>query len=434
MSKHIQFARRTFGLQEVDAPVPEACVLPEPDAGECVAVVGPSGAGKTLALRQLNAREVTPLRCEDLDTPVLELFSSRLPSQEVLRALARVGLADGRLWGLKAQHLSAGERRRLEFALALCGHSGLLVADEFDAHLDATTACMLSENLRRWLRDSDLRLVASTHRPETLAYLQPEKVVEIDHGQARERTDLPSVERRVLDDIEIVRGRLKDYSAFAHWHYLGPGRPGPTSDVYLAMYQGRAVGIAVFGYPHLLLAARNQALPQFGPKQIASGGASDMNQQLRLLQRVVVEPRFRGVGIARALIRHALNHTSARYVECIAQMGEFSDFLISSGFRRVTEIPPPASARAITDFLADKGIAATDLLNPATRHKVVAALALNDRQRLETLLNRLLNTRIQTGFGSLRTRAPAAHEALLQKALARITARPGYFLWSRETP
>ncbi|MEZ5993148.1 MAG: hypothetical protein R3E76_12465 [Planctomycetota bacterium] len=432
MSKHTDFARRTFGLQQTEVQASVPCTLPTPGTGECVAVIGPSGAGKTLALRNLNARELTPLRCEELDTPVLELFDPRLPSDVVLRALARVGLADGRLWGLKARHLSAGECRRLEFALALCGHSGLLVADEFDAHLDAATACVLSENLRRWVKRNDLRLVVSTHRPETLRYLQPEKVIEIDRGVAHERSDLPGNERRILDEIKIVRGRLKDYAAFAQWHYLGPGRPGPTSDVYLAMHLGRAVGVVVLGYPHLLLAARNSVLPQFGPKRVAADGAARMNQDLRLLQRVVVEPRFRGVGVARALIRHALQRTTASYVECIAQMGDFSDFLLGSGFRRVGEIPPPASAKGVSEFLSEKGIAPTALLTPETRAGVMRELSARDRQRLESLLSRLLSTRIQTGFGSLRARAPAAHEALLQKALGRISASPGYFLWSRE--
>ena len=227
--RHAQFARETFGLDAIGAKPPEPCKLPLPQAGECIAVIGPSGAGKTLALRALNATEVSPLRCEELSTPVLELFDARLPSESVLRSLARVGLADGRLWALRAGQLSAGECRRLEFALALCGREGVLVADEFDAHLDSTTACVLAQNLRRLVERDALQLVVSTHRPETLAYLQPRRVIEIDGGIATERGDLPGAARTMLDEIEIAPGRLRDYDRFTREHL---GRWPEVSRVY----------------------------------------------------------------------------------------------------------------------------------------------------------------------------------------------------------
>lgn len=429
-SPHIEFAQATFGLQPTESSAPPACRLPLPKPGNCLAVVGPSGAGKTLALRALQGCEVVPLSSAELGSRVLALFDPRLPSEQVLRSLARVGLADGRMWSLQARHLSAGERRRLEFALCLCGGYGLIVADEFDAHLDATTACVLAENLRRLVERDGLQLVVSTHRPETLAYLQPQRVVEIDRGEAIQGRVPPA--RSVLDEIEIVPGRLRDYTPFAQWHYLGPGRPGPTSNVYLARHGGRPVGIAVFGYPHLLLSARAAALPDFSPVRVSSAGAKDMNGRLRLLQRVVVEPRFRGVGIAQALIRHGLADVGVDYVECIAQMGRFSDFLLASGFRKIGRMEPPASARRLSAFLRTHGIQPASLLDGASRAEQRARLPAGQRKRLDVLLRRLVATRIQTGFGSRRGGPATPDEEILRKALTRLEARPAYFLWTRE--
>ena len=426
---HADYAARTFGLdpdRELEPPpVPD---LPLPDPGESLAVIGPSGAGKTLALNRLiesHAGCALPeLRCEDLDTPVLELFDPALDSERVLRNLARVGLADGRLWQLKAGCLSAGECRRLQLALSLCVEPDALIIDEFDAHLDATTARIIACNLRRVVQREQLRLVVSTHRPETLADLQPANVIRIHHG-CPEQVEAPAP-TEVADEVRFTRGTVRDYARFAPWHYLGPGRPGPTSDVFLAMHEGRAVGITMFGYPHLLLSARNNALPQYSPRRIRKEGAGGLNANLRLLQRVVVEPRYRGIGVARKLIRHGLQHIHAPIVECVAQMGAFSDFLLGAGFEHVCDVRPPASVHNLNEFLKQQGVTPHELLTTDWREQLAPEL----RSRLNKLIAAVARTRIQTGFGSRRGKRELPPGAL-RKALTRVGARPGYFIWRR---
>lgn len=427
---HMDYAASAFGIDpEAEYATPAPVQLPPPGPGESLAVVGPSGAGKTLALRRMvrehDALELPELRCDELDTPVLDLFDPKLPGEVVLRNLARVGLADGRLWQLKTHNLSAGEYRRLQLALGLCKEPGLLVIDEFDAHLDETTARVIARNLRRVVQRDGLRLVVSTHRPETLSDLQPSRVIQIDGGEACEAAATQRAE--LADEVTFIRGKVRDYSRFAHWHYLGAGRPGPTSDVFLAMYEGRAIGIAMFGYPHLLLSARNVALPEYAPKRIRETGAAGLNANVRLLQRVVVEPRFRGIGVARALIRHGLKNIEAAVVECVAQMGAFSDFLLGAGFCRVCDVHPPASVRNLNGFLAKHGIRQCELLAP----DLPARLATEVAARLRRHIAAVARTRIQTGFGS-RRRTDQLPPSALRKALARVGAKPGYFVWRRD--
>ncbi|MCB9933911.1 MAG: hypothetical protein H6841_10870 [Planctomycetes bacterium] len=306
----------------------------------------------------------------------------------------------------------------------------LLVADEFDAHLDATTARVLAQNLRRVAQRAKLRLAVSTHRPETLPCLAPARLLEIDDEAARELPLPPPVE--FSDEIEIVQGRARDYARFERWHYLGPGRPGPTCLTLLARHAGRDVGIAMFGWPHLLLAVRAQALPSHAPACIRAGGASALNRDVRLLQRVVVDPRWRGVGLSGLLIRAGLQHLGVKHVECVAQMGAFSDFLLAAGFRYAGEIAPPTTVRRLAEFLQRHGIAPTALLRPESREACIEALHEQDAGRLRKLLEQLLRARVETGFGSRRGRAGFDAEGMLRKAIARLGARPAYFLWSRE--
>lgn len=433
---HAAYAAQAFGFQPCLPPAPQPASLPMPAPGESLALTGPSGAGKTLALQALlratpGAREVVPLKQAQLRRPVLELFDPALPSELVLRALARAGLADGRLWGLRAGQLSAGERRRLELALALCGlpNGSLLVADEFDAHLDATTARVLACNLRRVARSMGLRLAVSTHRLETLPLLAPARILDVCEGVSRELPRPASTE--LPEEIEIVPARARDYARFERWHYLGPGRPGPTCLALLARHAGCDVGIALFGWPHLLLAVRGQALPQYAPARIKAEGAAALNRDVRLLQRVVVDPRWRGVGVSQLLIRAGLQRLGVAHVECVAQMGAFSDFLLSADFRHAGEVAPPATVRRLAAFLRRHGIEPATLLEPASRMACLESLPPRESRRLHSLLHQLLRARIETGFGSRRGRGGFDTEAMLRKAISRLGARPGYFLWSR---
>lgn len=420
---HAAFAARAFGICMEPPPKPQPLALPTPGPGETLAIIGPSGAGKTLALNALGGTPLPKLREAELDSPLLALFPSSMPSESVLRSLARAGLADGRLWRMRARQLSAGERQRIRFALALAGGAdGLLVADEFDAHLDELTACALAQTLRRL----KLCLALSTHNPATLPYLAPDRLFRIDGG-LQELT--PPAALDLGDELEIVPGRAGDWQRFKQWHYLGPGRPGPSCAVWVARVRGRKAGIVMFGYPHLLLAARREALPaRFHAAHVREHGAAALNSEVRLLQRVVVDPRLRGSGIAVRLIEHGLRELGVPYVECIAQMGAFSGFLERAGFRDICALEPSRQARALLRFLKRRDIPTAALQDAPARERLLAALPANDAQALRKHLRALAESRVNTGHGGAR-QAREIPATALQKALARLGATPRYYLW-----
>ncbi len=427
---HTEFAARTFGLRFTEPAAPEPLALPLPAPGETLAVTGPSGAGKSIALDALarahGGLHLPCLSSADLQSRVLELFPPAVPGRIVLRQLARAGLADARLWQMRVLHLSAGERQRLRVALALCSLSPgqLLVADEFDAHLDELTACAIAQTLRRL----GLRLAASTHNLATMPYLAPSRQIEIG---AAPRTLHPPAPRDLCDELEFTPGRALDWQRFKRWHYLGESRPGPVSDVWIARLRGQEAGIVMLGYPHLYLSARERALPsRFHVAHVREHGADALNAELRLLQRVVVDPRLRGLGVAGRLIRHALGQARVSYVECIAQMGVFSDFLLRAGFRRICALKPPRQAAALLRFCSRRDIPAETLADPVARDAILAALPQADREALQRHLRALAESRVNTGHGSGRRRL-GPPDAALDRALARIHARPDYFLWTR---
>jgi ABC-type multidrug transport system fused ATPase/permease subunit len=183
-------------------------------AGERVALVGPSGAGKTtvvnLLLRfldpeqgrvTLGGRDLREFRQEDVRRAISvagqesHLFSASIANNlriarpeagedEIEQALRRAriwdwvaALPDGvaTLVGEEGRELSGGQRQRIVLARALLAGSPVLVLDEPTAHLDPETARDLVDDVFAATAGRTLLLI--THRDEGLDLV--DRVIEL---------------------------------------------------------------------------------------------------------------------------------------------------------------------------------------------------------------------------------------------------------------
>jgi lipopolysaccharide export system ATP-binding protein len=170
------------------------------DAGEVLGVLGPSGAGKSTLFRALVgdlAADAGTVRLDGEDISGWPLwrraragvgYTPQSPSVlwdltvrdnlaayqrialgargDVDAAAARVGLSE-RL-DVRAGELSAGERRRLEFARAITRPPRVLICDEPFAGVDPVGAGRLGELLRGLGQDGVAVLLADHHVVEAL--------------------------------------------------------------------------------------------------------------------------------------------------------------------------------------------------------------------------------------------------------------------------
>ncbi|WP_374434502.1 phosphonate ABC transporter ATP-binding protein [Inhella sp.] len=197
-------------------------------AGEAVALIGPSGAGKT-SLLQLMGAALPPrqgrllldgqdpwrsgsaglraLRRQLLLAPqtpplpprqrvVTAVLAARLPQWSLARslmslvrpqeperaraALEALGLGD-KLWE-RVDRLSGGERQRVGLARALVGEARLWLVDEPLSALDPTRAAEALELLLRTARARGVTLVASLHHVE-LALRSFPRVIGLREGE-----------------------------------------------------------------------------------------------------------------------------------------------------------------------------------------------------------------------------------------------------------
>jgi ABC-type sulfate/molybdate transport systems ATPase subunit len=183
-----------------------------------LALLGPSGAGKTLTLRLLaglTAGEsgrvrVGPRALEELPTEHRRIAyvpqqPALLPRRTVWQQvtfgigarpeLAAWWLEQLGLQGLEDRYpeqLSGGQQRRVSLARALAVEPSVLLLDEPFTGLDAPVADRLRRELRRLQRETGLCSVIVTHDPEEAALLADEIIV-LDHGrvlQAGPRTEV----------------------------------------------------------------------------------------------------------------------------------------------------------------------------------------------------------------------------------------------------
>lgn len=179
--------------------------------GEIVVLKGPNGAGKTSLLRvvagllPLSAGEATVLGLDpsadaralrrqvgllghanslydDLTAEENVRFAARaarLPRDAAPLALERLGIR-GRLPGLPARRLSAGQRRRVALAAVLARHPRLWLLDEPHAGLDAEHRELL-DGLLREVTAAGATVIVASHEERTSDVLA-DRVVTMSGG------------------------------------------------------------------------------------------------------------------------------------------------------------------------------------------------------------------------------------------------------------
>lgn len=189
-------------------------------AGEVVALVGPSGAGKTTLANlvprfqdttsgaiKIDGRDVRDLALRSLrqkigivaqetflfnDTVTHNLAYGRNVSREKIREAARAALADEfiermpqgyeTMIGERGVKLSGGQKQRLAIARALLKNAPILILDEATSHLDTESEMLVQKALANLMAQRTVIVIA--HRISTIR--RADKIVVLDRGRISE--------------------------------------------------------------------------------------------------------------------------------------------------------------------------------------------------------------------------------------------------------
>ena len=229
----------------------------------------------------------------------------------------------------------------------------------------------------------------------------------------------------VCKRLRIVRGCLDDYNQLAHYHYRN-SRPGPVTAIFALKPDPRrsgtrTVGVVVYSAPVPEVKMRNVATDNFFAGFDKSTQLALINKHIRCISRLIIEPRFRGLGLARRLARRTMPEMNVPIIEAMAVMGLVNPFLERAGMKAYTAKRPARSLRLV-EALSMVGIEQEQLIDPQEVLRRVDRLPAPEAEFIELEIRRFLQSysrRRDMQAGLERTRY----------VLSKLTARPTYYIW-----
>jgi hypothetical protein len=231
--------------------------------------------------------------------------------------------------------------------------------------------------------------------------------------------------------LEIVPGDLEDYTQLACYHYRGDA-PTSVKAVFTmrpatpigSLYR-RPVGVIVYGMPVPRAELRNVATGNLFKGLDRQTQLALINRNIRCISRVVIEPRFRGVGLATRLVRETVPCMNVPIIEAIGVMPLVNPFLEHAGMKVFAPRLRLEHVELI-EALSIIGIEENELIDPESVQKKLEALPGLAADFAETRMQRFLKS-----HGSRRT-MPAGIERT-RYVLSKLTERPAYHIWFHPT-
>jgi ABC-type lipoprotein export system ATPase subunit len=252
-------------------------------------IVGPSGAGKTTVLRSCFG---DPPAVEWSAPSVIDDFPADVDLEAIVAVCSAVGFNTIPAWLRPYEHLSNGERFRVELARRLISPTEQIVMDEFTSVVDRQVAKIGAHAVAKHVRRADRRFVAATCHYDVIDWLQPDWVFE----PAKARGEGPigdaftwrSLHRRPDIACRIERAPYALWRLFAPFHYL-TAKLHPSARLYVLYAEGEPAACA-------------GVLPR--PSRFATRNYG--------VSRLVTLPDWQGLGLAFALVDRVASAYAAK--------------------------------------------------------------------------------------------------------------------------
>jgi len=226
----------------------------------------------------------------------------------------------------------------------------------------------------------------------------------------------------VCENLQIVPGCLDDYRQLARYHYCGD-HPGPASAIFVLKRPGCNIplGVVVYSNAPVVLELRNIATGRIFAALDRNTQLELINANIRRISRVIIEPRFRGLGLASRLVRETMPIVNVPIVEALAVMGWINPLFERAGMKAYKAQPSAASVQFI-EALSVVGIEQAELINPVQVQHKLDRLGDCEAQFIEHQIRHFLKN-----HGRRRDMPPGLERT--RYILTKLTARPVYYIW-----
>jgi hypothetical protein len=241
----------------------------------------------------------------------------------------------------------------------------------------------------------------------------------------------------LLRHLRLVRADMSAYRRLARYHYRNePEGNRPAAAVFALLQQhpahrrfGNIAGVIVYSMPAAALQLRNLAT---AGRFTGLGGQAEqlklVNENIRCISRVIIDPRYRGLHLATSLVAQTMPQMNTPIVEALAVMGRVHPFFELAGMTAYTG-PLPARCAVLAEALDMVGVpihADSALsLDAAAVNRKLAALPKDKSAFIERYIRQFLQA-----YGRRRNMPPGPERTRF--ILSRLAARPVYYIWFNE--
>jgi hypothetical protein len=182
------------------------------------------------------------------------------------------------------------------------------------------------------------------------------------------------------------------------------------------------IGIIVYTMPAMELAARNRAIPNlFKNCRTRKDRIKTINENIRTISRVIIDPRYRGLGLAARLVRETMPLLNVPIIEAVAAMGRFNPFFQKAG---MTAYPAklPRHSLKMRDTLELLRIRHRDFIYPSIVQQQLDSLPGQLKFYLEHEIRLFL-----AAYGKRKNMPPGLERTRF--ILSKLSSEPVYYIW-----
>ena len=231
----------------------------------------------------------------------------------------------------------------------------------------------------------------------------------------------------VIKNLEITKGSIADYHQLSVYHYRDCTMC-PFAAIFALRPAGilksrlgeRIAGVIVYTMPTAANQLRSYALAGYLSNLDRQTRLAVINRDIRTISRVIIEPRFRSLGLATRLVAETMERVDAPIIEAMAVMGHINPFFVKAGMNAYYAQPTREVVQLIEafDYI---GIWKDTLLYPEKVHSYIE----NTDSRKMAFIERQIQQFLQS-YGKRRNMPPG--EERIRFVLSKLTDRPVYYV------
>ena len=232
----------------------------------------------------------------------------------------------------------------------------------------------------------------------------------------------------ITKHLQIVRGCLDDYKKLAHYHYRD-SRPGGFTAIFAirpdkaraGSFGTQSIGVIAYRMPSPEVELRTVALEGTFAGLDTATQVALVSKNIRCISRVIIEPRFRGLGLASRLVRETMPQMNVPIVEGAAVMGLVNPFLERAGMTAYAAKTPVRCVQ-LAEALSLVGIEEEMFIDPRRVQKRLDKLDSSEAKFIESQIRDFLDS-----YSGSRNKPPGFERTRL--VLSKLTFRPVYYIW-----